>query len=80
MVYPERDKNHISLDILPKPPCMTTCDVSADNIAFLRIHAHLSRTHRLSSNLEGDGQVDLFSHFPDVPGSQVTWKADLRMF
>lgn len=35
---------------------------------------------RVVSNLEGDGQVDLFSYFPDVLCSQITREADLRMF
>lgn len=31
------------------------------------------------SNLEGDGQVDLIAHFPDVLGPQLSRKANLRI-
>lgn len=30
-------------------------------------------------NLEGDGQVDLIAHFPDVLCPQLSWKAYLRI-
>lgn len=31
------------------------------------------------ANLEGDGEVDLIPHFPDVLCPQLSWEADLRI-